>query len=124
MASPATTETTSGRNSGVTTRKAASTPNSPFEVIPPKIDPPPVFRPLALTAMPISTGTSASITSRTWLRRRPSTSRSSERKNLAGDIEALPGEPDELFLQAGPDDGEAAHPDPRGDEGVDHLLGH
>src|SRR3954470_1016041 len=113
----------SGRNSGLVTRKAARAANSPFSVIPPKIDPPsrgPL--PLALTATAMSTGTSARITSSATLRRRRNIIPSSERRNLAGDIEALPGEVDELLLQARAFDAEPPDADPGLDERGDDPL--
>src|SRR4051794_17532273 len=113
----------SGRNSGLVTRKAARAANSPFSVIPPKIDPPsrgPL--PLALTATAMSTGTSARITSSATLRRRRNIIPSSERRNLAGDIEALPGEVHELLLQARAFDAEAADTDTGPDERSDDRL--
>src|SRR5580704_11031916 len=90
------------------------------------------------SAIPMTTGNTTVTASSSWLRRRPKTSRSSDRNSraqdaaglraaaMAGpgvtvsavDIETLPGEPDEQVLQARRGDREAADADP----GV-HELG-
>src|SRR5579859_2953272 len=81
-------------------------------------------------AIPMTTGNTTVTASSSWLRRRPKTSRSSDRnsrpQDAAGlraavgprvtvsavDIETLPGEPDEQVLQARRGDREAADADP------------
>src|SRR3954468_5894183 len=113
----------SGRKSGLVTRKAASAAKRPFSVMPPKIEPPsrgPV--PLAFTATAMSTGTSARITSSARLRRRRNIMPTSERRNLAGDIEPLPGEVHELLLQARPLHADTAHCDAGRDHRGDDAL--
>src|SRR3954462_6739431 len=146
-ASPEATETASGRNSGSVTTSAVKATNSPFPVIwpmnagpspspsPPRRGPPlPALRRIATA---ISTGTQAGATSGAGLRRRPKTSRSSERSSRVErprgaratgravppraapgastceaslvDIEALPRQRDEHVLEVGPLDRDLTH---------------
>src|SRR5205807_405672 len=94
-----------------------------LSVMLPKIDPPSPELPLALTATAISTGTRPSTTSSAMLRRRRNTMPNSERSNLAGDIEALAGEPDENVLEAGSLHDEATHAHTGRDQRGDDVLG-
>src|SRR4051794_15558712 len=143
MASPAATETASGRNSGSVTTSAVNATNSPFPAIepmnagpsPPRGPPSP---PASRMATAIRIGTHASAASRAMFRRRPNTSRSSDRSSRnvgrgtgrAGaatgriprstislvDIEALPRQRHEDVLQVRPLDDELPDPHPSRDE--------
>src|SRR4029077_15905203 len=120
MLSPATTATASGRNRPISMVSAASATNSPFSVIERKKSgaSAPGRDAELLIVTEISTGTAARTTSPAWLRRRPSISRSSDRRKRgetaatgrrtaveagagrsATDIEALPGQGDEHVLE-------------------------
>src|SRR3954469_18429625 len=158
-ASPAATDTASGRNSGSVTTSAVKATNSPFPAIDPmKAGPPspPPRRPEppeSRIATAMRTGTQASAPSSAMLRRRPNTSRSSERSSRnvsdgvprAGtatvalrpvraarsavrslvDIEALPRERDEHVLEIGALHEQLADADPGEHElAVDGLRPH
>src|SRR5215510_1810406 len=129
MLSPATIATASGRNRPISMVSAASATNSPFSVIERKNSgASPSGRDSELfTDTEISTGTAASTSRPAWLRRRPSISRSSERRKRgetlatgrrttavvsATDIETLTGERDEHVLQRRPADSESDHGHP------------
>src|SRR5215212_210207 len=149
-ASPAATETASGRKSGNVTTRAVNATKRPLPAIwlmnggpsPSPSPRPPPLPSLRRIATAMSTGTHASATSRAWLRRRPNTSRSSERSNrvdsrrgaqatgrAAGrvislvDIEALPRQRHEHVLEIGALDGELAHADAREHELAGDELG-
>src|SRR3954470_444506 len=143
MLSPATTETASGRNSPISMVSAASATNRPFSVIERKKSGAswPGRDSELLTDTEIRTGTAASTTRPAWLRRRPSMSRSSERRKRgetaatgrrtawrdgvgrsATDIEALPGQGEEHVLERGAADTVAGDGDSRVHAGGDHLL--
>src|SRR3954452_3296845 len=144
MLSPATTATASGRNSPISMVSAASATNSPFSVIERKKSGASSDGRDSelLTDTEIRTGTAARTTSPAWLRRRPSISRSSERRKRAEtaatgrrttvgagvgrsatDIETLPGQRDEHVLERRSPDPEAGDPDAGVHAGGDHLLG-
>src|SRR3954454_4472419 len=143
MLSPATTDTASGRNRPISMVSAANATNSPFSVIDRKKSgaSSPGWDSDVLTVTEISTGTAARTSSPAWLRRRPSISRSSERRNRgetaatgrrtaveagvgrsATDIEALSGQRDEHVLEGRPTDPEAGDRHPGVHAGGDDLL--
>src|SRR5665213_3467721 len=130
MVSPATTPTVSGRNNGTQTTSAVNPTKSPFEVIwsrncGPRPDRP---APVTRTATAIMMGTAASAASIAQVRQRRKSTESSDPSSdhpvvrlgsgasvSLFDIEALPGESDEPFLQRRGVHGETADA---------HALGH
>src|SRR5262245_26691361 len=108
MASAEIAATAIGRNSAISTDRAASAAKRPLLVIDEKKSGPPrpSLEPSTLTEMQMITGRAASTAMPAQFRRRPKIMVSSERSRrasaiapLTADIEALPGERDEQVLQ-------------------------
>src|SRR5690349_20725097 len=126
----------SGSRNGRHRNRDATTRNSPLLVTRPTKPGPCPSRAVSCernSTVPSSSGTSARPSSSTWLRRRPSTRRSSERTSRSSeprrgatvstsDIEALPGQLDEDLLQVRPSHLEAQQVDARVHERGGHLL--
>src|SRR5690606_35296760 len=137
MVSPATTPTVRGRKSGIVTTSPVIETNNPFCVTRSRNGGPwpgAGGSEAILTTTAMSTGMAASATSIAHVRRRRSTSPSSEascdqplpRVGTAvslNNVEPLPGERDEPVLERLLDDAETPEPDPGGDERRGDRLG-